>query len=325
MKYDVITFGSATLDVFLRTKDFFVEKKNKFLTPKAVCFPFASKVDLEDLCFSTGGGGTNSAATLSLQGFRVAYCGKIGKDFAGQEVLNDLNKFKIDDQFVFQTNKARTNLSIIFSWKRDKTCFVWRDASESLVENKLPWKEFNTNWFYLGPLSGKLTNLFAPLVEFAAQNKIKVFANPGNSQIGMGLRRLKPILNKIDIVLLNQEEASLLTGIPYNKEKEIFKKLDQLVDGIVVMTKGEKGAVVSDGHYLWQAKSLPTEVKEKTGAGDAFGSGFLSGFIKKQNIVFALQLAMANSSSCISKIGAKHGLLSKGQRWDKIRVRKIKL
>lgn len=325
MKYDVITFGSATLDVFLKTKNFFVKEEEKFPTQKAVCFPFASKVDLEDLYFSSGGGGTNSAASLSLQGFKVAYCGKIGKDFAGQEILNDLKTFKIDDRFVFETNKARTNLSIIFSWKKDKTCFVWRGASELLVEEKLPWKEFKTDWFYLGPLSGKLATLFGPLVEFAAKNKIKVFANPGNSQIRMGLRKLKPILKKIDVVLLNQEEASLLTGVPYNKEKEIFKRLDFLVDGIVVMTKGERGAVVSDGHYLWQAKSLPVKVVEKTGAGDAFGSGFLSGFIKKRDVVYALQLGAANSGSCIGKVGAKHGLLSRGQRWDKIKVRKIKL
>ena len=62
------------------------------------------------------------------------------------------------------------------------------------------------------------------LVNFAKEHNIKVFANPGNSQLNLGMKALRPILNKIDILLLNQEEASLLTKVSYQKEKQVFKK-----------------------------------------------------------------------------------------------------
>jgi len=63
---------------------------------------------------------------------------------------------------------------------------------------------------------------------------------------------------------------------------------------------------------------------EKTGAGDAFGSGFLSGLLQKNDIEYAIQLATANATSCIQKIGAKNGLLKKDEwgSWPKVKVRK---
>ena len=324
MKYDIITFGSATLDIFLLTKKFVLKNEKRFSSQRAVCFPFSSKADLEDLDFATGGGGTNVATTFSLQGFRTAYCGEVGNDFAGQEVFKDLESFDIDSKFVF-VSKLPTNLSVIFSWGKDKTCFVWRGASEDFSKEKLPFEKFKSDWFYLAPLSGGSVKTFGSLVNFAFKNKIKVFANLGNSQIELGLKKLKPILEKIDVVLLNQEEASLLTKISFKKEKEIFRKLDKIVKGIVIMTKGDNGAVVSNGEYLWHVNSLPIKPTEKTGAGEAFGSGFLTGLIRKNDIEYALQLGTANAASCIQKIGGKRGLLKKNQKWEKVKVLKTKL
>jgi len=311
MKFDIITFGSATLDIFLKTRQFDIKSIKKFITKKGVCFPFGSKVDIKDLYFFTGGGGTNTAAFFALQDLKTGYCGMIGNDFAGQEALQDLKRFKVDTKFVLKTKKAATNLSVIFSWGKDRTAFVWRGASEQLLKTHIPWKNLKTKWFYLAPLSGKLCSIFKPIIDFTYKNNIKVFVNPGNTQIKLGLKKLKPILSKIDILLLNQEEASLLTGIDYKKEKQIFKKLDELVPGIAIMTKGEKGAIVSDGNYLWQAKASKIKVIEKTGAGDAFGSGFLASYIKNQDIEQALQFGIANSVSCIQKPGAKQGFLKR--------------
>jgi len=325
MKYDVITFGSGTLDIFLKTGNFAIKPVKKFVTKKGICFPFGSKVDVTNLHFYTGGGGTNTAVTLSLQGFKVAFCGKVGDDFAGRELLKDLKTLKVESELIFKTKKAATNLSVIFSFDYDRSCFVWRGASELLEKKEIPWEKLKAKWFYLAPLSGKLASLFKPLVDFAKKNSIKVFANPGNSQINLGIKVLRPILGKVDILLLNQEEASLLTKIPYQKEKQVFKKLDKMCPGIAIMTKGAKGAVVSDGNYVWQAKPPQASLVEKTGAGDAFGSGFLAGFMKKGDIAFALQFGLANAASCIQKVGAKQGLLKKGQAWKRVKVTKKKL
>ncbi len=325
MKFDFITFGSGTLDIFLKTDKFLIENKKRFQSGKSICFPFSSKVDLESVDFSSGGGGTNTAASLVLQGFKVAYCGSVGDDFAGGKVLEALEKLSVDTSLVQKTDKAPTNLSVIFSQKNERTCFVWRGASECLDWEKVNKKKLEAKWFYLAPLSGRLAPLSSKLMDFAHNKGMKVFANPGNSQIKMGLEKLDPLLKRSEVILLNQEEASLLTGVSYKKEKEVFKKMDELVDGLAIMTKGKEGVVASDGDYLWRADVLPAEVVEKTGAGDSFGAGFVGGFVEKENVEYALQKGVANSAACISKRGAKNGLLKKRDEWKRVKVGKKKL
>jgi len=322
--YDIITFGSASRDIFLKPKSSKVVKGKSFITGKGVCFNLGSKIEVEDMFLSSGGGGTNSAATFTKQGLKTAYCGKVGDDLAGEEIIDELKKLKIDTNLISKTNAKPTNHSVVLSgMDTDRTIFVFRGASELLCGCDIPWDKLKTKWFYLAPLSGEVCNISKDLIDFASRRKIKVAFNPGNSQLCLSMSVLKDILKRVDILILNQEEASLLTGIPYKEEVSLFKKIDELCPGISIMTKGSRGVVVSDGKHLYRA--LPTESKivDRTGAGDSFGAGFVSGFLQSEgDIEYAIQLGTANSSSCLSKWGAKEGLLKKGEKFKKTTVEK---
>jgi ribokinase len=325
--FDIITFGSATWDIFLRPKNYRIGRDKKFITGKGICFNLGSKVDVEEILFSSGGGGTNTAATFSKQGLEVAYCGRVGKDLAGQEIIEELKKIGINCQLILKTNAAPTNYSVVLKTaKQDRTILVYRGASELVSKADIPWGKLKAKWFYLAPLSGKLRDISEDIINFAYKNKIKIALNPGNSQLSLPLKTLKRIIKKVDILVLNQEEASFLTKIPYQKEKEIFKKIDEICPGIAIMTKGPKGAIVSDGKYLYKARPPRVKVVDRTGAGDSFASGFVSGLIKsKGNIGFAIQLAIANATSCLRELGAKNGLLKKGEKFKQIKVKKAKI
>jgi len=323
--FDVITFGSATQDIFIRPKNFRVINKKEFITNQGICFSLGLKIDIKDFFISSGGGGTNTAVTFANQGLKVAYCGKVGNDLAGEKIIEELKKFKIETSFVFKTKKL-TNHSIILSIpKKDRTVLIYRGASGFLEKKDIPWSKLKTKWFYLAPLSEKLCHLFEPLVNFAQKNKIKVAVNPGNSQLLLPKQTLKRILKKIDILILNQEEASFLTKIPYEKEKEIFKKIDEICPTISIMTKGSEGVIVSDGKYLYQAFTLKSKVIDKTGAGDSFSAGFVAKFIKTQNIIESIHLGIANATSCLKKWGAKQGLLKENSQYQKVKVKRISL
>ncbi len=324
--FDIITFGSATWDIFIKPKNFRkIIDKEKFITGKGICFNLGSKVDVEDILFSSGGGGTNTATTFANQGLKVAYCGRMGNDLAGGEIIKELEKIGVDTQFISKTKLAPTNHSIAISGLKneDRTMLVYRGASEILGKKDIPWKELKTKWFYLAPLSGKLCGIFEYLVDYAYKNKIKIAINPGNCQLSLPLRTLERILKKIDILILNQEEASLLTRIPYHKEKEIFKKIDEITSGIAIMTRGSEGVVVSDGEYFYRAKVPKSKIVDRTGAGDSFASGFVSGFISSNgDIEYSIQLGVANATACLKKWGAKVGLLKKSEDFPKIKVEK---
>lgn len=322
MKYDIITFGSAARDIFLRPDTLRVVKDKKFIAGRGLCFPLGSKIDVEEIFFSIGGGGTNAAATFANQGFKVAFCGKIGKDRAGEEVIKELDRFRIDKSLVSETKRKLTNHSVILaSRKRERTILSYRGAAGEMAKEDIPWSKLKTGWFYLAPLSGKPSLLTETLVNFAKKEGIKLAMNPGKSQLSLSQKKLKRILEKVDILFLNQEEASLLTRVPYQKETEVFKKLDEMVSGICLMTKGRMGVIASDGKYLYRAKAFNIKPLDWTGAGDSFASGFLSGLIKsKGKIEYAMQLGIANAAACIGQLGAKNGLLRKGDRWKKVKV-----
>lgn len=321
--FDIITFGSATRDIFLKSKTFRVVGEKKFVTGKGLCLSLGSKIEVDDIFFATGGGGTNTAATFANQGFETAFCGMVGDDSAGKEALQELENFGVNTDFILKSKTKATNHSVVLGSddSRERTILVYRGASDEPTKADIPLAKMQAKWFYIAPLSGSLCKVFEYLVDYAFKNGIKIAINLGNYQLQMPASKLQKIIKKADVLILNREEASILTKIPYNKEKEVFKKLDKMCPGIAIMTKGTGGATVSDGKNLYFASAPKVKVIDATGAGDSFASGFLSGLIQSNgNIEYAMQLGMANSVSCIQKIGAKNGLLRKGQVFKKVKV-----
>ena len=151
---------------------------------------------------------------------------------------------------------------------------------------------------------------------------IKIAVNPSKKQLSLPEAQIKEIFGKIDILLLNQEEASYLTKIPYEQENDIFKKIDEICPGIAVMTKGGEGVVVSDGKFLYSALPYPErKIIDTTGAGDSFGAGFLAEYIRTNgDIEKAIQFGLANSAGNLSVIGAKTGLLDKNAKYERVQV-----
>jgi len=317
--FDVITFGSAAQDVHIKSNAF------RILDGK-ICMPFGSKVEVGDIVLSSGGGGTNTAATFAKQGLKVAFCGAIGADPAGLEIVRELRVLRIDTRFLVKKKEKKTNHSIIISNNgEDRTILVYRGASDLMEKNDIPWKKIRARWFYLAPLTGVLCDNFGQLVDFAKKNKIKIAVNPSMQQLA--LPELKNILQKVDILFLNQEEASFLTKISFGKEAEIFQKIDEICPGIAVMTKGGEGAVASDGQCIYSAKpDAVRKIVDTTGAGDSFAAGFLSGYIKyNKDIVKSVQLGLANSAGNLSEIGAKTGILDKKSDFKRVEVQKYEI
>jgi sugar/nucleoside kinase (ribokinase family) len=325
--YDIITFGSAAQDIHLKSKEFkTLSGEDNFTTGKGICLTLGAKVNIDDIIYTTGGGGTNTAATFAKQGFRTAFCGGIGVDASGLGIVRELKILGVDTKFVVKKKEKHTNTSIIISNEgEDRTILVYRGASDILTEKNIPLKKLKkTQWFYLAPMTDLLCDRFEDIVTFANENEIKVAVNPSIEQLSLPEEKLKNIFSKIDILFLNQEEASFLTKISFNEEDDIFKKMGQMCPGICVMTKGKDGVVVSDGKNIYSAVADQSKrIVDATGAGDSFASGFLSDYMKHgHNIEKAIQLGMANGLANLMELGAKNGLLTKDDEFERVKVDK---
>ncbi len=89
--FDVITVGSASADVFVKTQSEIVPHRGH----QDVCYALGSKNLITDLHFSTGGGGTNTATAFSRLGLKTGWVGKLGHDFNAKAVLHQLAQDKV--------------------------------------------------------------------------------------------------------------------------------------------------------------------------------------------------------------------------------------
>lgn len=320
MKFDVITIGAAVRDVFLASNKFIAIKSPKFKTGVGECMSLGSKIELEKIVLTTGGGATNTAATFSSLGFKTACIAKIGDDATGRDILEDLQKFKVNTKFVKKIKNGQTAYSSILTMMDgERTVLVFRGVSSSFKETDIAWKAlWETKWIYLSSLGGNL-NLSKKIIEHAHNHNVKVAWNPGTEELKKGFKAFESLLPKINILNMNKEEAQMLT-----KEKVIKKMLKKLSsrNTIRIITDGTKGSyILKDDHFI-HGRTTGTKGISRTGAGDAFGSGFLAGYIKTGDIKKATQIGTLNAESVIQSFGAKQGILSS---WPKTsQLNKIK-
>ena len=343
--FDVITIGSAVRDIFARTKDIKTVKDKKFAVGEAACFSLGSKLNLDEVNFSVGGGAINTAVTFANQGFSVAAITRVGTDPEGQHIREKSAAHGIHCDFFSIDKEHLTSFSFILSLPDgSRTVFRYKGASWHLAESSVPWAQLKARpparqakWLYINHMAGNSHKVLPRLLATAKKQAVKIAWNPGSTQFSASSadapkrrRELQHLMNYADVFIVNQEEASLITGISYQKKKEIFRKLDDLVHGLVIMTKGKEGVEVSDGKTLWSAGVLPLKkIVDRTGAGDAFGSGFVAAFMKKpSDVEFAMQLASANATGVLKQWGATNGLLKKADsplKFGRLQIKKTLL
>ncbi|MDP6648198.1 MAG: carbohydrate kinase family protein [Candidatus Woesearchaeota archaeon] len=325
--YDVITVGSATVDVFAKTE--FSELLRGVNREECIAYPVGSKILIDELIITSGGGGTNTAVSLSRLGHKVAFLGKIGSQENSHRVRLELRKENIDMSLVVRSKNSRTGYSIILdSIKHDRTILTFRGSNDDLRYNEINLKKLKTKWFMFTSMIGNSFKTLEKLASYAVRNKIKLAFVLSSYLARKGVRNLRGLLRKVDILILNKDEASILLG-KYKIEK-LLKKLCSLGPRIVAITDGGKGVYVYDSDYLYFAKPNKIKVVETTGAGDAFASSFLSGIIRKKDIQFAIRLGMTNAESVIKHHGAKNDLLRykealKVMKREKFRIHKKKI
>lgn len=332
--FDIITIGSSVRDVFLSEGELKTVKGDQFPTGEGFCAALGSKIEIHKLAFASGGGGTNAAVTFARQGFSVSCIGVVGNDMNGKEIVAELQREGVDTSY-FQTHTDDyTAYSVILVHPSgERSILSYKGEGQHFDAASIPFDKLETKWLYLDSMGGYY-DLLAKTVAWAVGRGVKVAINPGSKELAHGIEKLQPVFKHVSFLMMNQEEAAGLTGIDYQKETEIFKRMDELISGIFVFTKGSGGVMVSDGKNVYSAGVPDSPVVERTGAGDAFNAGFIAEYIRQTDnlqritnneeaIVKAIQFGTANATSVVEHFGAKEGILKEGDmgKWPVVEVR----
>lgn len=307
--FDVITIGAAIRDVFLVSDKFIALKSRKFPTGAGECVALGSKIDVDELVLTTGGGATNAAVTFASLGFHAATMTRIGDDSSGKDVVDDLHARGVSTHFVRMIKNGQTGFSVLLTMKDgERTILTHRGVSASFEPKDVHWEGCKqTKWIYLTSLAGNLS-LSKKVIEHASRCQIKVAWNPGKGELKHGMKMIAPLLPMVDVLLMNTEEGKLLTG---KREIKTMFKLLHSEGKIRVITDGTNGSYVWRDTWMAHAGTTGAQAISRTGAGDAFGSGFVAGFMKSEDIKYALAVGTLNAESVVQQFGAKKGILKK--------------
>jgi ribokinase len=291
--FDVVTFGSAVVDVFVNTD--ISESNNK------ICYQAGTKMLIKELKFDVGGGGTNTAVAFSRFGLKTGFIGKVGDDDTGKRVLNMLKKEKVT--FLGKTEKgSASGYSVVLdSREKERTILTYKGINDEISSTDI--KKFKTKWLYFSSLLGKS---FATQIKLAQQMKkqgTKIAFNP--SAYIIKRKNLKPLLKICEVLILNKEEAEMLA----RSKKQVLEKIHALGPKIVVMTDKNRPIYCYNGIKKYSLMPHKIKVVERTVAGDAFASGFVAGLMANKSIEQALVLALKESESVLGYFGSKNRLL----------------
>jgi len=297
--FNLITIGDATIDNIIIIDEAQVKCDLKKDT-RLLCLNYAEKIPIKHSAQSIGGNATNIAVGCKKLGADVGIITELGDDINGFMIKHELEIKKINTVGIKMIKGAETRYSVILNYRGERTILShYSDRQYTLP--KIP----KTQWLYYTSLGKSFEKLQKQLLKYIFKNpETKLALNPGSYQMKEGLLAIKKILPHVNLLFVNRQEAEKLVG----KKKTTSALITALLkNGVrqVVMTDGEKGSFATDGKDIYFMKSYPIKAKAKTGAGDAYASGFLSALLHQKNPTEAMRWGTANASGVIREIGAQ--------------------
>lgn len=307
--YDIIAIGDSTVDIFLEIDEATVlcdmDRESCRL-----CISYADKIAVKKMTrVNAVGNAANHAVGVSRLGLGAGLATIVGNDSAGAEIIETLKKEDVDTKFVSVDKKRGTNYSTVLNYKGERTILVYHEHRDYEWQ-KLP----KSQWIYFTSMGEGHESMYADVVRHVRDSKVKFAFNPGTFQLKLGVRALGPILQMCDVLFLNKEEARRLLGgdeKSNNHIPEILERLHDLGPKITVITDGQKGSYAFDGKEKYYLDIFEAPVVERTGCGDAFGSGFTAALAYGHDVKEAMRWGNVNAAGVIQFIGAQEGLRTK--------------
>lgn len=309
--YNLITIGDPVLDIHIEIDGQNASYRNNSAGEAELCLPYGKKIPIEHGFQDLGGNACNVAVGAHKLGLSSTLLTTIGGDGVGHTILDQLHGKGLSTDLVATDPHGTTRYSIILNHKEERTILSYADTKHYQWPDTVP----PTEWIYYSGLNDPELFIQNKLLLYLAKHpSTSLVVNPSSRLLAFGMSALKAVIARSDILILNLEEAEAITGTTLEKEKSVatlIHKLLALGTDEVAITDGPRGAWAGTAEELWHLDSYPVKVVSKTGAGDAFSSGYLTARSLGRDIPHALEWGIANSSGVISQHGAQTGLLDR--------------
>lgn len=302
--YDVITIGSSVIDSFIKSKAFTLQESTAGVH---LCQAYGEKLEVDEYVVRTGGGGSNTAVGFARMGFRTAVITEVGTDVLAKMLVDDFHSERVSTNYLIAEKTERTGGSIILlGADGGRTILTHRGAAAQLDPKDVPAQALRlAKWVHLASIAGNIDTLKA-IFTALKQNNTNSSWNPGKAEIEL-LRTKKLPISEVfcTAFFVNRQEWQLLGPV----QQQILSHIS-----LVVITDGGNGGYVfQDGKPAERFLAQSQKAVDETGAGDAFIVGFVSAWLRKQELSHCVQWGVQSASSVVLYLGAKQGLLTTQQ------------
>ncbi|ENZ03047.1 ribokinase [Clostridium thermobutyricum] len=290
----VCVLGSINMDLVIKVKD--MPKVGETILSKSF-----EKI--------AGGKGANQAVAAKRCGNEVSMIGKIGLDDNGKALKRLLEDDEIDTSLIFEDEKNPTGMAMItVDENSDNSIIVISGSNMNINEGEIEKsKEKIKNSDILISQFETPEDMTIKAFNIAKENGKITILNPAPAK-----EIKKELLKVTDIIIPNETEAELLTGIKVNDldtAKLAGKKLLESGVKFAIITLGEKGAAIINNERAELVKAFKVNAVDTTAAGDSFIGGLSSKLnindLNFENLIKAVTFGNKVSSIAVQREGAQ--------------------
>ncbi|MEK7538875.1 MAG: carbohydrate kinase family protein [Patescibacteria group bacterium] len=307
---DFVAIGDTVVDAFIRLKEAHTTC-DADTGAGELHMAFGAKIPYEfvNVIYAVGNS-ANASVSASRLGLKSALITNLGQDDDGERCLKSLAKDNVSTQYVRMHDDKKTNYHYVLWFGSERTILI----KHEVFPYTLPLETLGPRWLYLSSLGETSLEFHHEIARYLASHpETKLVFQPGTFQIKLGAETLKDVYAHTEVFFCNVEEARLILKTEEPEPAKLARMMAALGPKVNVITDGQKGAYVYDGTDVWFMPPYPDPVPpyERTGAGDAFASTFVSALALGKTPSEAITWAPINSMSVVQKIGAQEGLLSR--------------
>lgn len=312
---DILSIGDVVTDAFIKLLDDQAQVQEDDDGNKYLIMPFATKIPFDHAeVIKAVGNASNAAVAFARLGLNTGFVTNVGGDQEGRDIITALDKEDVDTRFVRINPRKKSNYHYVLWYKEERTILIKHEEYSyhwpHIAHDEMP------RWVYFSSISEHALAYHDKVSDWLDKNPgVRLAFQPGTFQMQAGTERLRRIYQRSELLILNREEAALVSGGKHEDLNDLFARLHALGPHQVIITDGPDGAYASDGQNRFSMPLYPDPAPpvDRTGAGDAFASTLTAALVKGMSLEEALRWAPINSMSVVQEVGAQGGLLKEKQ------------
>lgn len=306
---NILVVGSSVIDLFLRIKDL----SHAEISDKNVKFLLGDKIPTSIEKLTLGGNGANVSVGLTRLTLKTTFYTYLGSDILSRFIQESIEKEGVE-LAIEKGEEETSSLSLIFDFPSDRIIFSHHPKHThqfSYVSSQM------LDCIYLTAIGDNWETTYDKVVNLSKGKDTQLAFSPGSYELKDSSEQFYKTLQSSKLLFINKEEAEHIlkhANKEFSDVNSLLVELSKMGPSIVSITDGENGAfAISSDKEIFRIASFGGKAVEKTGAGDAYATGFLAAYLLGKPIDEAMRWGTFNSSSVMMSMGAQEGLLRNGE------------